>query len=151
MPSFMRQINVIGRCSAMVRNQKLADTGLTGWHYSYILTLCRNPGQSQEHLARHIYINKSNVTRHLTQLEKNGYVERRQSEEDKRVMLVYPTEKAYEVLPRVREVVPKPGMVTATRSLRSRPSRSMASTPATRARVESRPPEMPSRAVFALI
>lgn len=105
MPSFMSQINVIGRCSAMVRNQKLADTGLTGWHYSYILTLCRNPGQSQEHLARHIYINKSNVTRHLTQLEKNGYVERRQSEEDKRVMLVYPTEKAYEVLPRVREVV----------------------------------------------
>lgn len=105
MPSFMRQINVIGRCSAMVRNQKLADTGLTGWHYSYILTLCRNPGQSQEHLARHIYINKSNVTRHLTQLEKNGYVERRQSEEDKRVMLVYPTDKAYEVLPRVREVV----------------------------------------------
>ena len=82
MPSFMRQINVIGRCSAMVRNQKLADTGLTGWHYSYILTLCRNPGQSQEHLARHIYINKSNVTRHLTQLEKNGYVERRQSEEE---------------------------------------------------------------------
>lgn len=105
MPSFMRQINVIGRCSAMVRNQKLVDTGLTGWHYSYILTLCRNPGQSQEHLARHIYINKSNVTRHLTQLEKNGYVERRQSEEDKRVMLVYPTDKAYEVLPRVREVV----------------------------------------------
>ena len=89
----------------MVRNQKLADAGLTGWHYSYILTLCRNPGQSQEHLARHIYINKSNVTRHLTQLEKNGYVERRQSEEDKRVMLVYPTDKAYEVLPRVREVV----------------------------------------------
>lgn len=105
MPSFMRQINIIGRCSSMVRNQKLADTGLTGWHYSYILTLCRNPGQSQEHLARHVYINKSNVTRHLTQLEKNGYVERRQSEEDKRVMLVYPTEKAYEVLPRVREVV----------------------------------------------
>ncbi len=105
MPSFMRQINIIGRCSAMVRNEKLADTGLTGWHYSYILTLCRNPGQSQEHLARHVYINKSNVTRHLTQLEKNGYVERRQSEEDKRVMLVYPTDKAYEVLPRVREVV----------------------------------------------
>ena len=105
MPSFMRQINIIGRCSAMVRNDKLADTGLTGWHYSYILTLCRNPGQSQEHLARHVYINKSNVTRHLAQLEKNGYVERRQSEEDKRVMLVYPTEKAYDVLPRVREVV----------------------------------------------
>ncbi len=105
MPSFMRQINIIGRCSAMIRNDKLADTGLTGWHYSYILTLCRRPGQSQEQLSRHIYINKSNVTRHLAQLEKNGYVERRQSEEDKRVTLVYPTQKAYDILPRVREVV----------------------------------------------
>ena len=105
MPSFMRQINIIGRCSAMIRNDKLADTGLTGWHYSYILTLCRRPGQSQEQLSRHIYKNKSNVTRHLAQLEKNGYVERRQSEEDKRVTLVYPTQKAYDVLPRVREVI----------------------------------------------
>ena len=105
MPSFMRQINIIGRCSAMIRNDKLADTGLTGWHYSYILTLCRRPGQSQDQLARHIYINKSNVTRHLAQLEKNGYVERRQSEEDKRVTLVYPTQKAYDVLPQVRQVI----------------------------------------------
>ena len=105
MPSFMRQINVIGRCSAMVRNQKLADTGLTGWHYSYILTLCRNPGQSQEHLARHIYINKSNVTRNLAVLEKNGYIERRPSEIDKRVMLVYPTQKAQDTLPLLREIM----------------------------------------------
>ena len=105
MPSFMRQINVIGRCSAMVRNEKLADTGLTGLHYSYILTLCRRPGQSQEQLVRHLYINKSNVTRHLAQLEKNGFVERRQSEEDKRVTLVDPTQKAYDILPKVREVV----------------------------------------------
>ena len=51
------------------------------------------------------YPNKSNVTRHLAQLEKNGYVERRQSEEDKRVTLVYPNQKAYDILPRVREVV----------------------------------------------
>ena len=105
MPSFMWQINVIGRCSTMIRNEKLADTELTGLHYSYILTLCRRPGQSQEQLARHLYINKSNVTRHLAQLEKNGYVERRQNEEDKRVTLVYPTQKAYDILPRVREVV----------------------------------------------
>lgn len=101
----MRQINIIGRCSTMVRNDALADTGLSGCHYSYILTLCRRPGQSQEQLARHIYINKSNVTRHLAQLEKNGYVERRQSEEDKRVTLVFPTQKAYDVQPRVSEVV----------------------------------------------
>ena len=74
MPSFMRQINIISRCSAMVRNDALADTGLKGSQYAYILTLCRHPGISQEQLSRHIYINKSNVTRHLAQLEKLCYV-----------------------------------------------------------------------------
>lgn len=104
MPSFMRQINIISRCAAMNRSDKLADTGLAGCHHTYIIALCHHPGISQEQLARHIYINKSNVTRHLAQLEKLGYVERRQSDEDKRVTLVFPTDKAYEVLPRVTEV-----------------------------------------------
>lgn len=105
MPSFMRQINVIARCAATHRNDALKDTGLKGCHCSYILTLCRHPGISQEQLSRHIYINKSNVTRHLTQLEKGGFVERKQSDEDKRVILVYPTESAYSILPRVQQVV----------------------------------------------
>ena len=56
----------------MVRNDALADTGLKGSQYAYILTLCRRPGISQEQLSRHIYINKSNVTRHLAQLEKTA-------------------------------------------------------------------------------
>ena len=52
-----------------------------------------------------IYINKSNVTRNLAVLEKNGYIERRPSENDKRVMLVYPTQKAEDTLPLLREIV----------------------------------------------
>ena len=51
-------------------------------------------GISQEKLAKMIYINKSNVTRNLAVLEKNGYIERRPAENDKRVMLVFPTQKA---------------------------------------------------------
>ncbi len=105
MPSFMRKINIIGRCAIIYRSVNLKDIELSGVHHSYILTLCRRPGMSQEQIARHIYINKSNVTRHLTQLEKSGFIERRQSERDKRMLLVYPTEKAFGVLPRVLEVI----------------------------------------------
>lgn len=105
MPSFMRKIQVIGRCSNIYRTAALEGTGLSSGHTAYLFTLCRTPGLSQEQLSRRIYVNKSNVTRHLAQLEKSGYVERRQSEEDKRVILVYPTQKAYDVLPRVNEVV----------------------------------------------
>ena len=52
-----------------------------------------------------IYINKSNVTRNLAVLEKNGYIERRPSETDKRVMLVFPTPKAQDTLPLLREII----------------------------------------------
>lgn len=104
MPSIMRQISVLYRCSSIFRAEKYKELGvkLGTCHHSYILLLCRYPGISQDAISRHICINKSNVTRHLVQLEKNGFVERRQSEDDKRVILVYPTEKAYEVLPLVR-------------------------------------------------
>ena len=89
----------------MFRSDKLKDTGLGACHHSYILAVCRNPGISQDELAREICINKSNVTRHLAALEESGYVERKPSEQDKRVTLVFPTEKALDILPTVRSVI----------------------------------------------
>ena len=105
MPSISRYINVISRCGNMYRNERLKGTDLGTSHHTYLFTICRNPGISQEKLARMIYINKSNVTRNLAVLEKNGYIERRPSEQDKRVMLVYPTQKAQDTLPRLREIM----------------------------------------------
>lgn len=106
MTSFMRQINVISRCATMFHANKYKEKGLGigAGHSSYIMILCRRPGISQDALAKRICVNKSNVTRHLAQLEKNGYVERKQSETDKRVILVYPTEKAYAIVEEVRGI-----------------------------------------------
>jgi DNA-binding MarR family transcriptional regulator len=53
-------------------------------------------------LARTIYVNKSSVTRQLALLEQNGYIYRTPSEKDKRVMQVFPTQKAYDILPKVK-------------------------------------------------
>ncbi len=105
MPSLMRQINVIGRCAGMYRTEQLQGTDLNAGHTGYILYLCRNPGVSQEKLAEHLCINRSNVARQLAHLEEHGYVSRTPSETDRRVLLVFPTEKAEAILPRVREIV----------------------------------------------
>ena len=105
MPKFMKNINIIGRCAGAYRSDRLRDTGLGPCHHSYILTVCREPGISQERLAQSICINKSNVTRHLSALEEMGYVERRPSDEDRRETLVFPTQKALDVLPTVRAVI----------------------------------------------
>ena len=65
----MRYINVISRCGAVWRGDKLKGTDIGASHTSYIMTVCRHPGISQDKLAKRIYINKSNVTRNLAYLE----------------------------------------------------------------------------------
>ena len=89
----------------MWRADKLEGTELGDQHYPYILTVCRNPGISQDAIARKLFINKSNVTRSLAYLESHGFVTREQSSEDRRITLVYPTEKAEEILPTIRTII----------------------------------------------
>ncbi len=105
MPIISRYIMMISRCSNQFRSERLRDTGLCGQHCAYILRVCREPGTTQDAIAREICVNKSNVTRQLAALEQNGFVERRPCEADSRAMEVYPTEKALAVLPEVRAVL----------------------------------------------
>ena len=91
----------------MYRAEQLKDTDLGPIHHSYIPTVCNKPGISQDGLAKSICINRSNVTRQLTYLEEKGYVERKVSENDRRVLLVYPTQKSFDILPRIREMLKK--------------------------------------------
>lgn len=104
MPSFTRNINLISRCGNAYRGDGLAETGLSGAHYFYIIALCNCPDISQDQLAKRLYLNKSSVTRAIATLERDGFVERIPHAEDKRILLLHPTEKALAVLPRVREV-----------------------------------------------
>lgn len=100
----MKYINITSRCAFQYRNEQFINYDLNGLQCTYILYICKNPGISQDSLAKSIYINKSNVTRQLAVLEESGYVERRIHGGDKRVIEVYPTEKALNIFPRVRRV-----------------------------------------------
>ena len=104
MSSLLRKINVISRCARIYRGNQLTGTDVEPFPHSFAYAICMHPGFSQEQIARHLCLNKSMVTRRLAQLEEHGYVTRVTSETDKRVMLVYPTEKMQEIFPRVREI-----------------------------------------------
>lgn len=101
MHPFMRQISITYRCAMRFRERELADTGLAGCQTPYLTTLYRQPGISQEEMARSLNVNKSSVTRQLSLLEEKGYVRRESSPTDKRIILVYPTEKALAVRERL--------------------------------------------------
>lgn len=105
MEHLTRYINRIARLSTMYRNEKLKTYGLGGQHHTYINNICKHPGVSQEELAQLIFVNKSNVARQLAYLEKENYIFRKPSPTDKRKILVYPTEKAKEILPIIQEML----------------------------------------------
>lgn len=105
MEPIMRYINRTTRLGTLYRNEKLKKVELKGIHHSYILNICNNPGISQDKLAKLIFVNKSNVARQLASLEKKGFIYRTPSPTDRRELLVYPTEKAHEVRPIVRDTL----------------------------------------------
>lgn len=105
MEHITRYINRIGRLSGMYRREFLKEYGLNGIHHTYIINICHHPGVSQEELAQMIFVNKSNVTRQLAYLEKEGFIYRQPSREDKRKSLVYPTQKAQDILPLIQNML----------------------------------------------
>lgn len=98
-------ILAIARCGTQFRSERMAVYGLKGCHISYFLRICSNPGISQDQLAQQIYINKSNVARQAAFLEEEGYITRTPSATDKRVLELYPTEKAIALLPQIRAIL----------------------------------------------
>ena len=103
MAMFMRKLNSVARCAGLYRTQQ-SSAQLPGIYHSYVHAICRNPGMSQDKLSKHLCMNKSSVTRHLGYLEQNGYVERKPSAEDKREMLVYPSQKMLDIHPEVLQI-----------------------------------------------
>jgi len=99
----MRKINLVSRCQGLFLADQLPSPELAAGHHGYLLTVARQPGISQEALARELCVNKSNVARKLAYLEDRGFVERRNSPQDRRVLQVYPTEKLQALLPQLRQ------------------------------------------------
>lgn len=105
MASFTHNLNIVARCTQMHRTRELKELGICGGQTPYLLSICRNPGITQEELARRVYVNKSTAARMIGHLERAGYVERRPSPDDKRCVTLYPTEAALAAVPKVRNVI----------------------------------------------
>ena len=103
-PPFMRCIGEVWRCANLYRTARYEGTELGSYQDTYIVHVCRTPGITQEQLAGKIYVHKSNVARQLSALEEKGFVERRPDPDDRRSLQVFPTQRAFEILPLILEV-----------------------------------------------
>jgi DNA-binding MarR family transcriptional regulator len=105
MSEIIRNMTEVARCGVQYRTEQLEAMGLKACHPSYLKDICDNPGISQDKLAQRICINKSNVARQAAILEEQGFIIRRPSKDDKRVMELHPTEKTLELMPRINEIL----------------------------------------------
>lgn len=100
----LNRMNAIVRYGNFWRTPKLEGAGIGACDRPYLFYLCRHPGVSQEALAAALFVNKSSVARRLAHLEKEGYVTRTPDENDRRVLIVSPTERARALLPHLQEI-----------------------------------------------
>ena len=106
MARITRWISISERCAMLYRMQAFKNIDLLPSQHMYIYYLCNHSeGINQDMLAKKVYVNKSNVARNIKALEEEGYIKIIINEEDKRAYKVYPTDKAYEVLPFIKDAM----------------------------------------------
>ena len=89
-----KYFNRMYRASMLDRDLYFQDKGISGCQTSYIMQVVWRPGLSQEDLSKLLLVNKSTVARHVSQLEKAGFIIRELDPEDQRKKRLYPSEKA---------------------------------------------------------
>ncbi|WP_081639369.1 MarR family winged helix-turn-helix transcriptional regulator [Hippea alviniae] len=90
-------ISILYRHSMMYANEFLKDYEINAGQLPFFINIIENPGITQEELSKKLRIDKSTTAKSIKVLIKKGYLTRKVSREDKRVHLLYPTEKAIQV------------------------------------------------------
>lgn len=100
-----RWVSVIHRYKTVFLDRELADIGLNGSTYLYIVVLDTHGTVRQDTFCREIALNKGCVARSMSRLEELGYIKREVDPDDKRVMLVSLTRKGKCKVKRVRKAL----------------------------------------------
>lgn len=99
MVEILRSIGVIARSLDSISNIEFKDYDLTKGQYLYLVRIYENPGIIQEKLARMIKVDKTTAARAIKKLEKNNFIFRKQSTDNKKEKKLYVTDKGKKIYP----------------------------------------------------
>jgi Transcriptional regulators len=100
-----RSISILFRSGQNYVSKQLEDYNIGRGQNLILLTLFKNEGIRQENLASHLRIDKGSIAKSIKKLEDEGYIERSIDAEDKRAYKVYLTQKAIDIIPKIKEVI----------------------------------------------
>ncbi|MGG1397467.1 MarR family transcriptional regulator [Bacillus salipaludis] len=99
MREILREIGMIARALDSISNIEFKAFNLTKGQYLYLIRICENPGIIQEKVAEMIKVDRTTAARAIQKLELQGFIEKRNDEENKKIKKLYATGKGQEVYP----------------------------------------------------
>ena len=100
-----RWVSILYRYGQCYLGKKLEGYNIGSGQYGILMILCRNGGISQEELSFELEIDKGSIAKSVKKLEDEGYIQRSTDQDDKRAYKVFPTQKAFDVMPVLREAI----------------------------------------------
>ncbi|WP_096185676.1 MarR family winged helix-turn-helix transcriptional regulator [Evansella halocellulosilytica] len=99
MKEILREIGMIARALDSISNIEFKEYDLTKGQYLYLVRICENPGIIQEKLAEMIKVDRTTAARAIKKLENNGFIEKKDDNDNKKIKKLFPTDKGKQVYP----------------------------------------------------
>jgi DNA-binding MarR family transcriptional regulator len=97
MREILREVGMIARCFESIANIEFKDYNLAKNQYIYLVRICENPGCIQERITDMLKVDRSTASRAIEKLRVSGFIEKVSSEDNKKNIYLYATEKGKEV------------------------------------------------------
>lgn len=102
MKEILREIGMIARALDSISNIEFKEHDLTKGQYLYLVRIAENPGIIQEKLAEMIKVDRTTAARAIKKLEMNGFIEKKEDNENKKIKKLFATEKGENVYPFIK-------------------------------------------------
>ena len=89
--------NITSKHASVYLDDKLSRFGLCSGHRVFVKKIYERPGITRDTIKNIAHVHASNVTRAIDYMEEKGYIIKSLKEDDKRICLLYPTDKLKEV------------------------------------------------------
>lgn len=97
MKQILREVGMITRCFESIANIEFKEYNLSKNQYIYLVRICENPGIIQERIADLIKVDRSTASRAIEKLKQAGFIKKVVTEENKKNVCLYATEKGLEI------------------------------------------------------
>lgn len=102
MKEILREVGMIARALDSISNIEFKEYDLTKGQYLYLVRICENPGIIQEKLAEMIKVDRTTAARAIQKLEINGFIEKKDDTQNKKIKKLFPTVKGENVYPFIK-------------------------------------------------